>query len=160
MRFTLDGNEQYQDVDGFRILWNRLRGDARLSASFSKLVFVEQPFTGRSHWVTRSAARCAPGPDRPPMIIDESDATLASLPRALACGYVGTSHKNCKGVFKGIANGALIAQLRREHPGRIFVQSAEDLTTIGPVALQQDLAVVANLGIDHLERNGHHYFAD
>ena len=37
--------------------------------------------------------------------------------------------------------------------------SAEDLTTIGPVALQQDLAVLASLGIHHAERNGHHYCA-
>jgi hypothetical protein len=37
--------------------------------------------------------------------------------------------------------------------------SAEDLTNLGPVALLQDLAVVATLGIPHVERNGHHYFA-
>ena len=36
--------------------------------------------------------------------------------------------------------------------------TAEDLTTVGPVALQEDLAVVATLGIEHVERNGHHYF--
>jgi hypothetical protein len=38
------------------------------------------------------------------------------------------------------------------------VLSAEDLSNVGPVALPQDLAVVATLGIDHVERNGHHYF--
>jgi hypothetical protein len=37
--------------------------------------------------------------------------------------------------------------------------SAEDLTNLGPVALLHDLAVVATLGIKHVERNGHHYFA-
>lgn len=37
--------------------------------------------------------------------------------------------------------------------------SAEDLCNVGPVALLQDLAVVASLGIPHAERNGHHYFA-
>ncbi|NJN54453.1 MAG: hypothetical protein HC804_06695 [Anaerolineae bacterium] len=30
---------------------------------------------------------------------------------------------------------------------------------VGPVALLQDLAMVAALGIPHVERNGHHYFA-
>ena len=30
---------------------------------------------------------------------------------------------------------------------------------IGPVALLQDLAVVATVGAEHVERNGHHYFA-
>jgi hypothetical protein len=37
--------------------------------------------------------------------------------------------------------------------------SGEDLTTIGPVSLLQDLAVQAALGIESVERNGHHYFA-
>jgi hypothetical protein len=37
--------------------------------------------------------------------------------------------------------------------------SGEDLTNIGPVALLQDLAVLATLGVAHAERNGHHYFA-
>jgi hypothetical protein len=38
------------------------------------------------------------------------------------------------------------------------VMTAEDLSTIGPVSLMQDLAVVASMGIPHVERNGHHYF--
>ena len=37
--------------------------------------------------------------------------------------------------------------------------SGEDLANIGPVALLQDLAVVASLGVRSVERNGHHYFA-
>jgi hypothetical protein len=32
------------------------------------------------------------------------------------------------------------------------------LSNVGPLSLQQDLAVMATLGVDHLERNGHHYF--
>ena len=35
--------------------------------------------------------------------------------------------------------------------------SAEDLTCQAGVAVQQDLALVALLGITHVERNGHHY---
>jgi hypothetical protein len=35
--------------------------------------------------------------------------------------------------------------------------SAEDLTTQPGLALQQDLALVSLLGLDHVERNGHHY---
>ena len=36
--------------------------------------------------------------------------------------------------------------------------SGEDLANVGPVALLQDLAAMATLGIGHVERNGHHYF--
>ena len=35
--------------------------------------------------------------------------------------------------------------------------SAEDLTTQAGLAVQQDLALVALLGLGHVERNGHHY---
>ena len=93
------------------------------------------------------------------MIIDESDGDVGAAARALAGGYAGTSHKNCKGVIKSIANACLIAHRRRTRPGAARTCSArEDLSNVGPVALQQDLAVVATLGIDHVERNGHHYF--
>jgi hypothetical protein len=86
------------------------------------------------------------------MIIDESDGEFSSLPRALECGYQGTSHKNCKGIIKGVANACLL----RQKPGQIL--SGEDLSNVGPLALTQDLALCASLGINHIERNGHHYF--
>jgi hypothetical protein len=92
------------------------------------------------------------------MIIDESDAHLGSCPQALESGYVGTSHKNCKGVFKGVANACLLEHRRRIDPAGRYVLSGEDLCSVGPVAMLQDLAVGANLGLEHIERNGHHYF--
>jgi hypothetical protein len=84
---------------------------------------------------------------------------LSSLHEALRLGYSGTSHKNCKGVFKSFINACWLEQLRREQPSRHLIQSGEDLANIGPVALLQDLAVCAALGIESVERNGHHYFA-
>ncbi len=53
----------------------------------------------------------------------------------------------------------LLEKRRRETPGGKFVLSGEDLCNIGPVALLQDLATASTLGIEHVERNGHHYFA-
>ena len=35
--------------------------------------------------------------------------------------------------------------------------SAEDLTTLAGVSVQQDLALVSLLGLAHVERNGHHF---
>ena len=37
--------------------------------------------------------------------------------------------------------------------------SGEDLCNVGPVAVIQDLAVMAAIGIESVERNGHHYMA-
>jgi hypothetical protein len=98
------------------------------------------------------------------MIIDESDAETDSLRRALELGYHGTSHKNCKGVFRGVINACLVACLNRRGldegaAAAPYIISGEDLANIGPVALLQDLAVSSSLGVSSIERNGHHYFA-
>jgi hypothetical protein len=44
-----------------------------------------------------------------------------------------------------------------EGASRRYFLSGEDLTTQAGLALQQDLALAATLGITHIERNGHHY---
>jgi hypothetical protein len=158
-RLTLDGNEQFHTVAAFRELWQALQHDPDLAPLMSRLLFVEQPLHRDVALSAATAGALLDWPDRPPIIIDESDGEIASLPLALAAGYAGTSHKNCKGVFKGIANAALIAQRQLADPARAYMLSGEDLSNVGPVALLHDLAVMATLGITHVERNGHHYFA-
>ncbi len=158
LRFSLDGNENFDHVDTLRNHWEFHRSCPLLEALFDRsLLFVEQPLH-RAH-AFDEAVRTAlqTWPDAPPLIIDESDADLNSLPEALQLGYRGTSHKNCKGIVKGLVNAATIAIQRKS--GHAAILSAEDLGNVGPVALLQDLAMVAALGIDHAERNGHHYFA-
>ena len=60
--------------------------------------------------------------------------------------------------MKGLINAATIHQANQIREDKLIL-SAEDLANVGPIALPQDLAVVASLGLDHVERNGHHYFA-
>ena len=155
---TLDGNEQYTEVAAFRELWEALQADPGLKRFLNRLIFVEQPFKRTVALSDATQRALLAWTDRPPIIIDESDDSLTSLPRALACGYVGTSHKNCKGIFKGIINACRLAKHNRDFPDEPVMLSSEDLSNVGPVALLQDLAVAASLGITHLERNGHHYF--
>ena len=155
--FTLDGNEQYKSMADFRHFWEQLT--ATFPAFIEQLIFVEQPLHRAIALSNEVGDALEAWPDHPPMIIDESDGSLDSLPTAIALGYQGTSHKNCKGIFKGLANACLIAHRRQRQPARQFLLSGEDLTNIGPIALLQDLAVLATFGVDHAERNGHHYFA-
>ncbi|MGQ9738525.1 MAG: hypothetical protein ACUVRT_11550 [Armatimonadota bacterium] len=155
-RFTLDANEMYADIEAFRAFWEQVQADSNLQTFLQGLLFVEQPLHRNEALSERTRQQLSRWQDRPPMIIDESDAELHSLPHALECGYDGCSVKSCKGIFKGIANLCLAEHLRRGgKPVRI---SGEDLTTVPPVSLQQDLALMANLGIEHVERNGYHYF--
>lgn len=156
--FTLDGNEKFTDVKSLQLYWESILAVRPLSSFMEHLLYLEQP-------LHRDAALCPTTQDplrqwvnRPKMIIDESDDRLISLEIALNCGYSGTSHKNCKGIFKGIANACLIQHLKNLDPTRSYILSGEDLVNIGPIALSQDLVLMANLGIEHVERNGHHYF--
>jgi hypothetical protein len=147
VRFTLDGNENYRDVASLRAMWERIASEPFMQ----HLIVLEQPLHRDVALSDQTSQELRSWADRPRMIIDESDETMDSASRALRAGYCGTSYKSCKGVFKGIANACLMAR-------RGAIMTAEDLSTIGPVSLMQDLAVVASLGISHVERNGHHYF--
>ena len=157
--FSLDLNEQFDGVPEFRAYWEETVCRSELSKMLPRLLFVEQPL-GRTVALHPSVREgFDQWPERPPILIDESDARLYDCAIALDRGYAGTSHKNCKGIFKGIANRCLLASRRREHPDRVWLMSGEDLCNIGPVALLQDLALMAALGIASVERNGHHYHA-
>lgn len=153
---TLDGNENFPDFESFRRFWERARGTAALGDLWRRILVVEQPVHRSRALDAAAGAALADWSGRPPVIIDESDGGLDDLPRALALGYDGTSHKNCKGIVKGLANAALLAARRKA--GQPGVLTGEDLCNLGPVALLQDLAMTALLGIDHVERNGHHYY--
>lgn len=156
---TFDANEQYGDAAAFRAQWQRFEGTDGLDSLLERVRYVEQPLARHEAFTSETVRVFGDWTDGPPIIIDESDARVDSLARALECGYAGTSHKNCKGVFRGIANACLLETTRERDPTGEYIMSAEDLTTVGPVSLLQDLAVVAQLGVDHVERNGHHYFA-
>jgi hypothetical protein len=151
-RFTLDANENYPDIRVFRAHWDHWMSHPALAAWLGQgLLLVEQPLHRDSSLDPATGAALASWTKHPPFIIDEADASLDDLPRALVLGYSGTSHKNCKGLTKGLANRALLYR-------RGGILSGEDLSNIGPVALLQDIAVMSALGIPHIERNGHHYF--
>ena len=157
--FSLDGNEQFKSLADFHIFWETFRHSDKLQSFLKHLYFVEQPLHRTVALEETVGEDFRKWSARPPVIIDESDATLDSLPIALRLGYVGTSHKNCKGIFKGLANRCLLLHRQQQEPSRRLLMSGEDLCNLGPVALLQDLAVMATLGVTSVERNGHHYCA-
>jgi len=158
--FSLDANEQFNQPAELRSFGERVYADSALANFFEHILFIEQPLSRKvALQVEQSDVRNC-WPQAVPILIDESDGGWDDLPRALALGYSGVSHKNCKGVFKGLRNLCLVQQHKVAQPGdRHWMTSAEDLCNIGPVALLQDLAVQAAFGNTSIERNGHHYFA-
>ena len=157
---TVDANEQYESVDEFKAQWERHVENPALAPVIDRVAYVEQPLPRGRALTEETGAVLREWVERPSIIIDESDDGLDSAGRAIDLGYAGTSHKNCKGVFKGVINRCLIEKRRREAgtDDPEYVMSGEDLTTIGPVELLHDLAVMGTLGMDHVERNGHHYY--
>jgi hypothetical protein len=144
---SLDGNEQYEDIDGVLALWNAIQASPRLKRLAASIAFIEQPIK-RQHALSADVSALA----EKPMIIDESDDSLDAFPRAKALGYKGVSSKTCKGLYKSLINAARCKQW-----GEGYFMTGEDLTIQAGIALQQDLALVSLLGLTHVERNGHHY---
>lgn len=150
---TLDGNEQFDNLEEVEHLWISLDSTPGLERLVSSILFIEQPIK-RQAALNQNVSRLS---SQRPLIIDESDSDLDAFPRARSQGYQGVSSKQCKGLYKSFINAARCAHWN-EQEGKRFFMSGEDLTTLPGVNVQQDLALATLLGITHLERNGHHFF--
>jgi hypothetical protein len=149
---SLDGNEQYADAEGAAALWRTMRAEPRLRRLCDAVRYIEQPVRRARALETSMAALGR----APPVIIDESDGVLDAFVQAKALGYAGVSSKSCKGVWRSLLNQARCAAWNADGEADYFM-SGEDLTTLPGVCVQQDLALVALLGLGHVERNGHHF---
>ena len=148
---TLDGNEQYPDVEAVAGLWRRIGEDRRLARLRSSILVIEQPIA-RSHALAKPVENLS---RKIAIEIDESDADIDTFPHAKGLGYRGISSKACKGFYRALLNRARVEQWNAGGEG--FFMSAEDLTTQSGVAVQQDFAQALLVGATHVERNGHHY---
>jgi hypothetical protein len=155
-RVTLDANEQYADLDALGTLIDRLDRDRALIPIAAKLLYIEQP-------MPRDITRTSPLGvlAKRDFIIDEADDGYDAFPAGRALGYRGISSKSCKGVYKSMVNAVRAAKWSGQ--GAKYFVTGEDLTCQAGLAVQQDLALGALIGVTHAERNGHHYvdgFAD
>jgi hypothetical protein len=153
---TLDANEQYADLAALGALVDRFDRDSALYPIAAKLLYIEQP-------MPRDITRQSPlgKLSKRDFIIDEADDSYDAFPAAKALGYRGISSKSCKGIYKSIINATRAAKWTAG--GEKFFIAGEDLTCQAGLAVQQDLALGALIGVTHAERNGHHYvdgFAD
>lgn len=154
-RLTVDGNENYSSVAALRDFLHRLRTTPALAPARQVLAWVEQPMR-RDLALSEEMRSLLTDFADIPQVIDESDAGPADLPRALDLGYAGTTHKNCKGVFKSVRARDRLAE-HRARTGRLTIFSGEDLTIVAPWSQAADLAVAAAVGVVDVERNGQHY---
>ena len=147
---TLDANEQYADLDALGALVERLDRDIALKPIAAKLLYIEQP-------MPRDITKASPlgALANRDFIIDEADDCYDAFPVARALGYRGISSKSCKGIYKSVINATRAAKWSAN--GEKCFIAGEDLTCQAGLAVQQDLALGALIGVTHAERNGHHY---
>jgi len=154
--FTIDGNESMNTAEHFTTWATGLLDDAELGPVLAeRLIAVEQPFHRSMALSKEAGAALRALRVRLAVIIDESDDALTTVRDAMDLGYAGGTYKGCKGVFRGLANSALI---RSRGAAQRTVLTAEDLSTLPPLTVAQDLVVSSFMGLTHIERNGHHYF--
>jgi hypothetical protein len=149
-RVTLDANEQYADLVALSSLVEQLDRDTALRPIAQKLLYIEQPMPRD---ITRQSPLGALA--RRDFIVDEADDSYDAFPAARALGYRGISSKSCKGIYKSVINATRAAKWSAD--GEKCFIAGEDLTCQAGLAVQQDLALGALIGVTHAERNGHHY---
>jgi hypothetical protein len=150
---SLDGNEQYEDAEGVLALWRAMQAEPRLARLNASIAFIEQPVKRAKALEGAMGALAA----ERPVIVDESDGPLDAFVQAKALGYAGISSKACKGVWRSLINLARCRAWNAALPEPRYFMSAEDLTTLAGLCVQQDLALVSAMGLAHVERNGHHF---
>lgn len=150
---SLDGNEQYEDAEGVLALWRAMQAEPRLARLNASIAFIEQPVKRAKALEGAMGALAAARP----VIVDESDGPLDAFVQAKALGYTGISSKACKGVWRSLINLARCRAWNAAEAEPRYFMSAEDLTTLAGVCVQQDLALVSAMGLVHVERNGHHF---
>lgn len=154
---TLDGNEQYKQAGQFDQLIAAIRENSALTRFWANVLAIEQP-------LDREIALCGEHTQgirklsrHKPVIIDESDGTLDAYPQAIELGYRGVSSKGCKGAIKSVLNAGLTWLHNDRGKRGDYLMTGEDLCSVGIVPVQSDMCLVATLGLEHIERNGHHY---
>ncbi|MCP3693881.1 MAG: hypothetical protein GY917_16885 [Planctomycetaceae bacterium] len=154
---TLDGNEQYKEPGELEAFIEAIRSHSDLAAFWNNILVVEQPLDRKIALDPGKTEAVRELGKVKPVVIDESDGRLDSYSSAMDCGYRGVSSKNCKGPIKSLLNAGLVWKGNQEKGPGHYVMTGEDLCAVGVIPVQSDLCLVATLGLEHVERNGHHF---
>lgn len=156
-RVTLDGNEQYKTAEDFDRFVDAIEADPALAVFWRNVLAIEQPLERKIALDARYTAGIRDLGQRKPVIIDESDGTPDAYAQALDLGYRGVSSKNCKGAVRSLLNAGLTWLANDRGRRSECLMTGEDLCSVGIIPVQSDLCLAATLGLEHVERNGHHY---
>ena len=111
---------------------------------------------GRRHPLHRAADQARSGAGAPgrragrlkPLIIDESDGELSSFPAALRSATAASPARTARASTNRSSTPPASPSSTRRPGSREYFMSAEDLTTLAGVSVQQDLALVVAAGAD------------
>lgn len=153
---TLDGNEVYHDPAALTQVTAKFAGGALPKRFWDAVLFIEQPYPRTKALDDSIREELARVSKFKPLVVDESTENVHSVPRAIELGYQGFAIKSAKGPIKALLEKGTVFR----HPRRPAnpVISGEDMTNQPIVPLHEDLVVMATMGVEHVERNGHHFF--
>lgn len=160
IRVTLDGGEQYSEPAALAELFAILRQDRTpaVRSFLASLLWLEQPVTREQSLDPALMAATTDACGDLPLVLDEGEDGPDVFATAMKIGWRGVSHKNCKGVYKSLANAALMRAANAASGGERYFLTGEDLSTMPVTALHADTVIAAALGLTHIQRNGHHFF--
>ncbi|MCW8129400.1 MAG: hypothetical protein KIS92_03365 [Planctomycetota bacterium] len=153
---TLDGNEVYYDPASLTQAVEKFARGGLPKRFWDAVLFIEQPYPRAKALEDAIMPELAKVGAIKPVIVDESTENLQSVPRAVELGYGGFAIKSAKGPTKAILEKGTMF-LHPKRPARPVI-SGEDMTNQPVVPLHEDLVVMATMGVEHVERNGHHFF--
>lgn len=154
---TVDGNEQFRAAAQFQAQIDVLRDDPLTRTLLERAVAIEQPLERAVSFSPDLTAGIRELSGIIPVIIDEADGELDAYRRAIELGYAGVTSKNCKGTIKSLLNAGLTWLHNDRGRRQRYLMTGEDLCSVGIIPVQADLCLAATLGLEHVERNGHHF---
>ncbi|WP_269542193.1 hypothetical protein [Cerasicoccus fimbriatus] len=144
---SLEGNAAFTEARALRELWDGVKSTPELKKFSRSIVCIEQPFAVDDTLSNAALALFAEWPDRPAIIIDESDDEFGACARALEWGYAGTVFRAERGIIPGIIDACLLGARRDREPIGKWTMIGGPLSNGLPLAQLSEIAATAALGL-------------
>ncbi|WP_309383493.1 hypothetical protein [Cerasicoccus frondis] len=145
---SLEGNGAFTQTSDLLALVSGMKPVNELRKLSRSIAYIEQPFPKEASLTNAAVALFAEWPDRPPIVIDESDDSPGACARALEWGYAGTVCRPARGVIPSLVDACLLGARRDREPIGKWTLAGGPLSFDLPLAQLAELSVTMALGLD------------
>ncbi|WP_309398630.1 hypothetical protein [Cerasicoccus maritimus] len=144
---SLEGNASFATPKELRELWEGMKAVPELKKLMRSVAYIEQPFPVDDSLTNAALALFAEWPERPPIIVDESDDSFGACARALEWGYAGTVFRAARGIIPGVVDASLLGARRDREPIGKWTIAGGPLSVGLPLAQLAELSANAAFGL-------------